>query len=218
LAGNDPVGRFMELGVPQAAAKGMLRIVQRKVTPRVRVLLPGIENSPAPEGLIIAQAVLMKLVPDLTAQLIGVEDAFSAPGVALSSVLPLILLDGVSHDLIRHSPKRKNRDKPGQGMVHPGLELAAAFTRQIWETYTPPPEITKPLGEALRKAVTDAVSDDWTRSFAGSWTSYALRAAMVAMAEHEDDLPVPGRGDPSSLPGKAFQVGRGLVVSAALMM
>jgi hypothetical protein len=41
---------------------------------------------------------------------------------------------------------------------------------------------------------------------------------MIAMAEHDDDLPVPGREDPSSLPGEAFQVGRGLVVSAALMM
>jgi hypothetical protein len=218
VTGNDPVDRFMELGVPQAAAKGMLRIVQRKVTPRVRALLPGIENSPAPEGLIIAQAVLMKLVPDLTAQLIGVEDGFSAPGVALASVLPLILLDGVSHDLIRHSPKRKNRDKPGQGMVKPGRELETAVTRQIWETYSAPQEITKPLGTALCKAVTDTVSDDWTRPFAASWTSYALHAAMIAMAEHNDDLPVPGREDPSSLPGKAFQVGRGLVVSAALMM
>jgi hypothetical protein len=218
VAGNDPVDRFTELGVPRDAARGMLRIVERQVTPRVRALLPGIENSPAPEGLIIAQAVLMKLVPDLTAQLIGVEGAFTVPGVALSSVLPLILLDGVSHDLIRHSPKQKNRGKPGQGMASPGAELHTAITRQIWETYTAPQEITKPLGSALRTAVTESVSDDWTRPFAARWTSYALHAAMIAMAEHDDDLPVPGRRDPSSPPAKAFQVGRGLVVSAALMM
>lgn len=214
MAGYDPVDSFMQFGVPRDAAKGMLRFLQRTVAPRVCALLPGVEYSVAPGTLVIAQAVLMKIVPDLTGQLIGVQDAYSERGVVSSSVLPLVLLEGVNYELNMRSRKRKGRAATETGMAKPAPELWDAGVRQIWDHPAIPVDIAKALGKTLGKAVTESVQDEWARPFAAGWTGWALRAAMAALAEHDDELPVPGRGEPSSMPGKAFLTGRALVIMA----
>ncbi len=215
VAEYDPVDSFMQFGVPRDAAKEMLTFLQRTVAPRVCALLPGVEYSAAPGALVIVQAVLMKIVPDLTAQLIGVQDAYSARGVVSSSVLPLVLLEGVNYELIMRSRMPKGRAGTTElGMANPTRELEDAGMRQIRNHPAISPDITKALGKALADAVTESVQDQSARRFAAGWTGWALQAAMAALAEHDDELPVPGRGAPSSMPGQAFLTGRAIVIMA----
>lgn len=67
----------------------------------------------------------------------------------------------------------------------------------------------------LRDVVTSSVSDVRARPTAAAWTGWALAASMHVMF-HDRALPVPGRGDPSSKAGRAYRIGRGLVITAAL--
>jgi hypothetical protein len=135
--------------------------------------------------------------------------------VVSSSVLPLVLLEGVNYELIMRSRKRKGRAGATEsGMAKPTQELWDAGMRQIWDHPAIPVDIAKALGMTLGNAVTESVQDEYARHFAAGWTGWALRATMAALAEHDDELPVPGRGNPSSKPGQAFLTGRALVIMA----
>jgi hypothetical protein len=221
VTGRDTVKGFMAFGIPRRAAKEMAEYLEREVTWHVCALLPGVEDSVAPATMVIARAVLAKLIPDLTASIAGFGDAFAERGVVSSSLLPVVLCEGINSGLIERA--RKAEVLLGRGMgsnvgsPEPSADLVSASRFQEAEAgmLMIPADMRKALGKTLRDAVTSSVSDIRARPTAAAWTGWALAASMHVMF-HDPALPVPGRGDPSSKAGHAYQIGRGLVISAAL--
>jgi hypothetical protein len=218
VAGRDTVKNFMAFGVPRRAARAMAEYLESEVTLGVCALLPDVEYSVAPATMVIARAMLAKLIPDLTGLIAGGGDAFAERGVVSSSLLPVILCEGINSGLVERA--RKAEVLLGRGMgsnvgrPEPSADLVSASRFQANEAGIIPAAMRKTLGMTLRDAVASSVADVRARPTAAAWTGWALAASMHVMSQ-DPALPVPGRGDASSSPGLAFRIGRSLVVSAA---
>jgi hypothetical protein len=221
MARDEPAEAFRELGMSRHSAKALSRLLRGSVTRTLVALLPDIEHSSAPGGLLIAEAGLIQVLPALAANLVPGLDENRANAAAL----PLIWLHAITFELISRSRANfavaataaARRPDPSPLLVSGRRTLSQNAMNDLGPAIGEPVSgIASSIGNMLLRAVSKSVQRDSAK--AQEWTGWALLAAMHAMAAHEDELPVPGRtrhDPPAALAGAAFRTGRALTVLIA---
>jgi hypothetical protein len=226
----DPYGRGREadeaigqaIGLPLAHVRPITDILRGPVTDQVCGLFPGVEHSTAPRLLILvcgagaqmSVAAAQAQRPDVVA------------GHAAAAALPSMMLLAVTNELVRR-----------YDVTHPSAPFA-----QYHDTAKPvPPRALKDAyrglkgelgririptagstGFAVARAAHASTPDPLTRA----WGGWALLATVTAIADHQDQLPEPGRARErppdkragASAAGFAFQFGRWVLAAAATVM
>ncbi|WP_345339536.1 hypothetical protein [Planotetraspora kaengkrachanensis] len=204
---DESVEAFIALGLPRSSAEWMVGLMRGQVTDTMCDLLPGVEHSPAPQSLLLMSATLTPVLPGLTQALQpGVDD-----GRATSAALSCVLMPPMALEL-------GSRGKRPAGGGRPVPSEPLAQTTEDWRQHVDGGfsaennrGVPSFLGDLLRRTLGDRADLQWA--------GWALLAAMHAMDQHDDVLPIPGRTAQTPgarVAGIAFQLGRLLTVAAAV--
>ncbi|NMO57492.1 hypothetical protein HH310_40775 [Actinoplanes sp. TBRC 11911] len=221
----DPYGRGREadeaigeaLGLPLAQVRPITDILRRPVTDQLCDLLPGVENSSA--------ARLLILVCGTGAQMSVTAAQAQRPDIAFghlaAAALPSMMLLAVTNELIRRYdvnhpsvPFAEHRDTAPPA---PTPQLRAARADATCE-----PGVAQSTAAAVARAVHASTPDPLTRA----WGGWALLAASTAIADHQGQLPEPGRARHrpadkragASAAGFSYQFGRTVLAGSAVIM
>jgi hypothetical protein len=224
----DPYGRGREadeaigeaLGLRQAQVRPITDILRRPVADQVCKLLPGVEHSTAGRLLI--------LVCGTGAQMSVTAAQAQRPDLAFghlaAAALPSMMLLAVTQELIRRydvthpsTPFAEHHDTAAPAPAGPLQETYERLKLDLGQN-----SVAETTASAVARAVHGSTPDPLTRD----WGGWALLAAVTAIADHQDELPEPGRARRrpadkeagASAAGFSYQFGRSVLAGAATIM
>lgn len=214
---GDPDEVLFSYGLPMDAAHRVGAVLTEQVTVTMRALLPGVEHSPASQGLWLISVPLQRMLPVAAQTLIAGLDHHRAAVAAF----PVVLLSPIMAELNRWRTATGTavsvpaQPGPAQALVTARYEAAGQITR-VWAQAAVPGQVTK-LSMTVRALVRDHCGPGPGRQ----WTGWALLAALSAMDVHHAALLLPPPAPLSLVAHQAegaVQVGWALALTAALTL
>jgi hypothetical protein len=211
---SDPTVRLTQLGIAPRDAKGLVRTLRKDVARMSNGLLPDVAYSAAPGPLLGGRRVISEVVTEAVRE--NMKGPLGLPVTkeqARFAAVPVIALDPVADEWIRHADRRRlgvamgTRPNPDFGLLRYREETSQ-------QDNALDPRLAARMSSVFYQAIATGIPELASRAKAVEWTGWALLAVVMALETHVYQLPAPDKDYLSAQ--DAYRKGMALLVGGGL--